>query len=72
MLGVYCARLDAGDSRAASALSASVTKHLLPISQAAGIWLQDPKKYHATLFHASPHQVDFQEGLGFWTPSHAK
>ncbi len=49
--------LPLGDGRANAALSAAVRQHLLPLAQQCGLWLQDPKKYHATLFHASPHQA---------------
>lgn len=49
--------LPLGDGQAAAALSRAVREHLLPLSEQAGLWLQDPKKYHATLFHASPHQA---------------
>ena len=38
-------------------LASAVRDYILPIAAEAGIWLQDPKKYHSTVFHASPHQV---------------
>ena len=49
--------LPLGEETAIERLAAAVREHILPISANAGIWLQDPKKYHSTLFHASPHQV---------------
>ena len=45
------------EETATERLAAAVREHILPISADAGIWLQDPKKYHSTLYHASPHQV---------------
>ena len=49
--------LPLGEGPVAARLAAALHTHLLPIFVAAGVWLQDPKKYHSTLFHASPHQV---------------
>lgn len=49
--------LHVGDPAAARALSAAVARHMSPLAQDAGLWLQDPAKYHATLFHASTHEV---------------
>ncbi|EIE20274.1 hypothetical protein COCSUDRAFT_67560 [Coccomyxa subellipsoidea C-169] len=48
--------LHLGDPAAARALSAAVARHMSPLAQDAGLWLQDPAKYHATLFHASTHE----------------
>ncbi|BDA45523.1 hypothetical protein COCOBI_07-3100 [Coccomyxa sp. Obi] len=48
--------LHVGEAAAARTLSATVERHLSPLAQDAGLWLQDPSKYHATLFHASAHQ----------------
>ena len=49
--------LHVGDLAAARTLSSTVERHLSPLAQDAGLWLQDPSKYHATLFHASAHEV---------------
>lgn len=49
--------LHVGDPGAATRLSAAVARHLAPLAPDAGLWLQDPHKYHATLFHASSHEV---------------
>ena len=49
--------LPLGEGPVAEHLAAALHTHILPIFVEAGVWLQDPKKYHSTLFHASPHQV---------------
>ena len=49
--------LPLGEGPVAERLAAALRTHILPIFVEAGVWLQDPKKYHSTLFHASPHQV---------------
>ena len=49
--------LPLGEGPVAERLAAALHAHILPIFVEAGVWLQDPKKYHSTLFHASPHQV---------------
>lgn len=63
--------LHVGDAAAARTLSAAVERHLSPLAQDAGLWLQDPTKYHATLFHASTHEVratvDLQGLESVWT-----
>ena len=57
--------LPLGEGPVAERLAAALHTHILPISVEAGVWLQDPKKYHSTLFHASPHQVGPDDlGLG--------
>ena len=49
--------LPLGDTEAARVLAAAVEEHLRPLSAEAGLWATDARKLHATLFHASPHQV---------------
>ncbi len=46
-----------GEGEAKERLASAVRDYILPIAAEAGIWLQDPKKYHSTVFHASSHQV---------------
>ena len=45
------------DSQATARLASAVREHIVPIAAETGVWLQDPKKYHSTLFHASSHTV---------------
>ena len=49
--------LPLGDTEAARALAEAVEEHLRPLSAEAGLWATDARHLHATLFHASPHQV---------------
>lgn len=58
--------LHIGDASAARALSAAVERHLSPLAQDAGLWLQDPSKFHATLFHASAHEVRAEFGMSLF------
>ena len=53
--------LPLGDSDAARALSAAVRQHLRPLAAEDALWVTDAQKYHATLFHASTHQVARQQ-----------
>ena len=46
-----------GDAQASARLASAVREHIVPVAAEAGVWLQDPKKYHSTLFHASSHAV---------------
>jgi hypothetical protein len=42
-------------SAAAASLAAAAATALLPLCGVAGVWLQDPTAFHASLFHASTH-----------------
>ncbi|KFM24839.1 Translation initiation factor IF-3 [Auxenochlorella protothecoides] len=44
-----------GDEVVARRLLAAVQAHVQPLLAENGLWMQDPRVYHATIFHASTH-----------------
>ena len=62
--------LPLGEGPVTERLAAALHEHILPIFVEAGVWLQDPKKYHSTLFHASPHQVGHDDSVSDLTAAH--
>ncbi len=45
------------DRHASRLLSEAVRRAVLPLEPAGGVWFQDSDMYHATVWHASHHQV---------------
>ena len=45
------------DQHASRLLSEAVRRAVLPLEPAGGVWFQNSGMYHATVWHASHHQV---------------